>query len=973
MAELADNFNLVGRQQEQTELGQILERARRGQGGIVLLSGEAGVGKTRLAGDCLARSGLLTLYGLTNELTTPPYGPIRDILRAYLRLQSDGLAKLGKLSRFLTLLLPELGSPPANSDPTALFEAITSACEAIGQDRPTAFFLDDLQWADNATLELLPRLATFFVSKPLLLIGTYRSDEIPRGHPLRRLRNELRRARLLQEITVEPLTQEEIIDLATRLLGQTPGPALVRVLYERTEGLPLFVEEMVQALKASGQLENRYLQASQPEIDLKPGAEIPLPVTLRDAVLLQLDGLDKAALKLLEIASVIGQQFDLNLLIEIATGENGLDELFEHNLFVESKSGKANFRHALTREVVYREITWTQRRNLHRQVATRLEESGAHPSTIAGHWLAAQEIERTLDKLAIAAEMSGQVHAYQDAAVTAKQALNLWPEGFDELKRLALLNQLGHYAQLGGSLGDASQAWREAADGWRQLNEFRKGAEAERKLAGVYEVQGLWEKALAARTSAAQGFAESGLPAEAATDRLAAAAHLRSAGHFRPALELLEQASLEADQARRWDLKARIMGLEGNVIARTGQAETGVDLVRQGLELALEHNLTGPAAEIYQRLADSLEHGGEYSQAKATYLAAFDFCQANAIPETAQICMACLSVVLFQTGEWEKTITLCHSIQGTTQTTLHARAVANLTLGLVTVLRGQPNRARAFLIEAMGLARRIELVAVEMLSEWGLAMVEEQNGAAEVAVEHYLSIMNRWGEIEDRHYVIMPLRWAATFLANNRNEKETRAVANILAKIASDTAQPEALSALTHALGEIALLDGQSNQAIELFRQSLELLREVEEPFFYAVTQYRTALTLISTGEAQRGCEHLSSAYQTMRRLGARPFASLIGNELRLHTSATKTPKSTSPLKVPLKEISSRTEKGLLTNRQLEILKFLALGQTTPQIAQTLYLSPRTVEMHIGNIFTTLDSRTRVEAVRKATELGLLN
>jgi predicted ATPase len=229
---------LIGRQRELAELNQALAAAHHGAGGIMLLAGEAGVGKTRLLDACLAAGGLLALKGQTNEIATPPYGPIAAALRAYLRARPGGLADCGQLAPYLALLLPELGPPPKQTDPAVLVEAICQAFAAIGRMAPAVLVLDDLQWADNATLDLLPTLAAALAQERLLIVGTYRSDEIGRGHPLRRLRNDLRRARLLSEIVVGPLDRISTTILATRLLGQPPGPALAAALYERPRACP---------------------------------------------------------------------------------------------------------------------------------------------------------------------------------------------------------------------------------------------------------------------------------------------------------------------------------------------------------------------------------------------------------------------------------------------------------------------------------------------------------------------------------------------------------------------------------------------------------------------------------------------------------------------------------------------------------------------------------------------------------------
>lgn len=956
---MSDDDDLIGRRDEQAALDQALAATYHGTAGIVLLAGEAGVGKTRLLEACLARTDLLVLKGQANEVATPPYGPIAAALRAYLRARPGGLAACGPLAPYLAMLLPELGVPPDHTDPAVLIEAICQAFAAIARTTPVVLVLDDLQWADNATLELVPTMANALAQERLLIVGTYRNNEVPRGHPVRRLRNDLRRAKLLREITVEPLDQAGTSALAARVWGQPPGPALAAAFYARTEGVPLFVEELAGVLA----LQNR-LRPSEAGIELAGGAALPIPDTLRDAVLLRLDGLPEPALRLLQLAAVAGREFDLALVADLAGSTGGFDALIERGLLVEVESGRAAFRHTLTRESVYGDISWVQRRALHHQIAEHLEAESAAPLAIAQHWLDAKEPDRARTVLLLTAEHACAIHAYRDAADAAQRALELWPDGAEESRRLAALDQLGHCAQLCGLLAEAARAWREVADGWRQHGNLPAWAQAERKLANVAELQGHWERALEARQASAQAFIASGLPAEAATERLLAAGHLRSAGRYRTALELLVCAAEEAAQASRPDLQARIMGLQGSAHARLGHTEQGLALVQRGLALALEHNLTGAAAEIYQRLADALEHSGDYTGAKATYLRAFDFCQANAIPATVQLCVACLTAVLRQTGEWERARTLCREVLASQHSSLHARAVASCMLGSLYVQCGQPRHGRSLLLESAALAHQIELAAVELLAAWGLALLDELNGANDAAAERCRFMLSRWEQIEDCHYAVPPLRWAVSFFATTHAAADARACANALARIASATGQPEALSALAHALGELALLDGDARQAVQQFDQALDLLRDAAIPYCHAATQLRAGVACAAADQRDAAIAHMTNAYRTARKLGARPLATRIAHALaalgetlveRLGPGAV-----------------GRFRSGDLTRRQREILQFVAQGQTNAEIAHALVLSPRTVEMHVTNMLATLDSRSRADAVRRAIELGLL-
>jgi tetratricopeptide (TPR) repeat protein len=220
---------------------------------------------------------------------------------------------------------------------------------------------------------------------------------------------------------------------------------------------------------------------------------------------------------------------------------------------------------------------------------------------------------------------------------------------------------------------------------------------AQRRLAAVLELQGRWQEALSTREQAASAFTAAGLPADAAAERIASAAHLRSAGSFRAAISLLQIAGEQAREAHRVDLEARILGQEGNARARMGEGPVGVDQVRSGLAMALEHGLTGAAAEIYQRLADALEHTGDYAAAKETYDEAFSFCSTNALEPTAQLCLACLTAVLRQSGDWDRAAALCRQVIASTEATMHARTVATGMLGSILGMRGQSKRARPLL------------------------------------------------------------------------------------------------------------------------------------------------------------------------------------------------------------------------------------------------------------------------------------
>ena len=160
-------MELVGRQREQAALGNAIAVAAEADGGILLVAGEGGVGKTALVESALAEDGVLVLRGAADQRAVRPYAPVVAALRGYRRAVPDGLAGSGPLSEHLALILPELGSPPPDTDQATLFEAVANLFEQIAHRQPTVVFLDDLQWVDAATAELLLQLDRTLEAAPV--------------------------------------------------------------------------------------------------------------------------------------------------------------------------------------------------------------------------------------------------------------------------------------------------------------------------------------------------------------------------------------------------------------------------------------------------------------------------------------------------------------------------------------------------------------------------------------------------------------------------------------------------------------------------------------------------------------------------------------------------------------------------------------------------------------------------------------
>jgi DNA-binding CsgD family transcriptional regulator len=938
---------LLGRDADLSRLAQAVDRARQGSGSMLLLSGEAGVGKTRLAEEAAASSGALVLRGAASSTAVSPYGPVVAALRAYLRLRPGAFAGLGALRAHLALLLPEVGEQAPAGDRATIFESIRAALVLVAEEQPVFVFLDDLQWSDEATLDLLAGLAPALGELPAVVLGAYRSDGLARDHKLRWLRVELRRGGNLHELTPVPLDLGETAELLASLLPGRPSPTLARALQDRTQGLPFFVEELARALVVSGRL-----QAGSRGLELGGDEDVPAPDTVRDAVLMSAGALSDDARAAVEAAAVAGQRFDLHLVGRLAS-EDGLGELLRHGVLREDADGHAAFRHALSWEAFYADVPWLRRRALHRALAEALEASGGTAMELATHWLGARDATRAREALVRAARESEALYAYRDATAAGRQALELWPGDEEPVERIEVLERYARCAELAGELPEAVKAWRELSAVRSARGERLGFADAQRRLAAAYELKGEREAAFGAHRVAAETFSEGGRPADAAVERLAMANHRRVGADYSEAMELARLAVAEADRAGRADLQARALGLEGVARAKRGEFEAGLDTVRSGLAVALAGDLTAVAAELYQRLGLVLYDSADYRRAEEALDTALGLCRLDGDEGTETACVTCLVYVLRERGEWSRAGAMGRELIAAGSSAWVAQGI----VGTIHGFQGKFTAARRMLVTSLATSEPLGHYHMWTDSIASLAYVAAAEGAPDEAAEHVRKLLERWDASEDHHFAIWGLQWASGFLAGRGDRAGAHGCAEALSRIASTTGHPYALAALARAIGETALLEGDADTAAEQLGRAVEIHRGLDVPFERAQMELRAGVALAAAGDREAALERLGGAYRTARKLGARPLASEAASEVaRLGGS-----------------VSRRVgEDSGLTRRELEVVRLISVGRSNRDVAQELFLSPRTVDMHVRHILRKLDCHSRGEAAHRAHELGLL-
>jgi len=906
----------------------------------VLVSGEAGVGKSRLVADALRGWPSRVLRG-----TAVP-----------------GCRSYEPLSNAVLALREELGEPGAQSDPPPLGEWLAGALRSLARREPVVLVLEDLHVADAATVDLLPPLVAMAGCEPLLVVATFRSDQLSRRHPLRRTRAELRRAGALTEVPLRPLDRDQTSELLAGLLGAPAAADLVDAVDRRAEGLPFFVEELVAGLEDAGGLVHR-----DGTVGLAESAQLWVPESVTDAVLARTAELRESAGEAVELAAVLGVRVHLPTLAALVSPE-AVDELLDAGLLAEEEASGdgelAAFRHALVQEALYRAVPWARRRSHHGRVAAHLAEQGWDSEAVADHWIAAHEQSRARPLLLAAAQRSCSLHAYRDATRLVGRALEIWPEQVDPEGRTEALERLAECAELCGEHQAASEAWSEVARLRQSAGEVPAVAVAHRRLATALEMLGDLPRAIAAREAAAAEFAEVGQRLDAVEERLVLAEHLTSAAHNTRALEHAVAATADTVSLGRADLRARALAMEGSIRAAMGEGAKGVEMARQGLALALAGQLFEPAGEAYLHFATALLFATEYGDAADAYGSAFELCQTHQISDLAQGCSACLAVVLRLKGDWDRALATAADVLAVEGSPEPARMIAQEEVGLISALRGDVRRARGPLRRAVSFGRAHGIFGVEVGAIWGLAAVADLDDDLAAASATISTLLTRCDAKEEQHFALPALRWASTYLAEHGDTERAEQCHRLLATAATRDSSPKVLSALAHAGAELLWAGGDAAQAAGQFQRAVELLGGIAAPYDTALSRLRCGAALAALGERQAGAETVADAYHGARRLGAQPL---------VRSCVVQLAAMGEPVDQRLGRVAARAlEPAGVTRREKQVLRLLGNGLTNRQIAAELFLSSRTVDMHVRNVFTKLGCTSRLAAVQRGVELGLI-
>ncbi|HLJ81534.1 MAG TPA: AAA family ATPase, partial [Ktedonobacterales bacterium] len=487
---------LVGRAAHLEALRRLLDAANGRNGQMALISGEAGVGKSRLTAEIAAKAmteGFFVLQGRCFEQdASSPYAPLIDLLRSQFASHTlpARVADLEPAARELLLLLPGIFPPPRDLvmepaiDPEAhqqrLVAALSHHLFGLADHQPLLLVLEDLQWSDDASLEILLHLTRLSTARPICLLATYRSDDA--GTRLQHWLAQIDRERAALELRLERLTADEVAEMLKAIftLDRPARPEFVETLYALTEGNPFFIEEVLTALIAEGGI---FYGTSG--WDRKPLSGLRIPRSVQDAVRQRVERLSEGAKQALMLAAVIGRRFDYPLLgalthLDDPALMHAVKELIGAQLVVEETADQFAFRHALTRQAVYADLLARERRSFHRTVAELIESQYPGDAQerrlgeLAYHYTEAQVWTKALTYARRAGDQARMLYAPQAAveqytrALMAAEHVSLAPAGDLHLARAASFELLGNLAAARSDYADALRLARRRQDAQAQ-------------------------------------------------------------------------------------------------------------------------------------------------------------------------------------------------------------------------------------------------------------------------------------------------------------------------------------------------------------------------------------------------------------------------------------------------------------------------------------------------------------------------
>ncbi|MDQ1459243.1 MAG: hypothetical protein QOI08_727 [Actinomycetota bacterium] len=976
---------LVGRTDELAVLERAFERLSETGPAAVLVAGEAGVGKSRVVEEAVIRfaaQGAGVLSGSCVQLVGEAiaFAPLAGALRELVQMTDAATldAYLGVARDDLGRLVPELltAGSTATSDATStsrMFEMLLGVFERAAADRSLVLVIEDLHWADRSTLDFLLFLLRTLRAARVLVVATYRSDELDRQHPLRAVLGELERQRAIETIALRRFDRDEVGAQLESMLSARPDRSFVEEVFDRSGGNAFLVEEL----------------ASTQSLTDGAGGGGGL-AGLRNVLLARVERLEPRTQQLLRVMATAGNQVSHRLVAAVA----GLDDLdlddalrdaVEHHVLMVDEGGQGyNFRHDLVRSAIYDEVLPGTRVRLHTAYADALERdrtlgknAAVVASAIALHRYAAHDLPRALVGAIDATHEASRSYAHAEALGHLERALEIWgavPDasaltGIDEM---AVMELAVDEAFRAGEVHRGVMLVDQALD---QIDEQREPARAallhERRarLLRVAMQEGMVQEA-------ERGVALVPEPSPERALLLGTLAQCLFIEHGFGGFESRRVAEEAVEVARAVDspslLVSPLISL-GTVLTFVGEHDRGIASLQEALALATELHDDEGRMRSTVNLSDAYDALGRLEEAIAAARDGIATARAVGLASMFGALLATnLGESLVKIGEWDEAQQELEGALGYAASGL-AEIWVRSSLAELAIARGSFDVAREHIEVVRTQAAHLEPTQDAIL----LAQIRTQLAHAEGHLDVAGALVSE--ALESVAEQEVPSRYAMTLVcaglaveadvAEQARERSQEVGPDNRARQASlsravdampvDRNDERAHRALARA--ELARVNGVSTA--EAWRATVDAWRLARDARFLAYSLYRLAQMQIAEGDREPAAASLTEAHGFASQLRAKPLQhdiEALARRARIDMAGTTR-----------KSAGDGVGALGLTDREMQVLRHLAAGRSNAEIATALFISPKTASVHVSNIFTKIGVRNRTEAAAIAHELGV--
>ncbi|KUM91519.1 hypothetical protein AQI88_36725 [Streptomyces cellostaticus] len=1000
----------VGRTDELDTLSDALARAEAGEPQALLLGGEAGVGKTRLVEEFATAAGrrdAVVAVGGCVEIGADglPFAPFSTALRALRDALPEEFAAAGAgQEEELARLLPELGEATSSRHDeqgiARLFELTVRLLERVAAEHPVVLVLEDLHWADASTRHLLAYLFRTLRTGRLLVLATYRSDDIHRRHPLRPLLAELDRLRTVRRLELARFTREEVARQIAGILAAEPDPAQVDDIFERSDGNAFFVEELAVAACE--------------------GCCTGLTDSLRDLLLVRVETLPESAQRVARVVAEGGSTVEYRLIAAVARlTEDDLIEALRAavgaNILTVTPDGDGyRFRHALVREAVADDLLPGERSRLNRRYAEALEAdpalvpADAHMMRLASYWYHAHDAARALPAVLDASVVARRRHAYSEQLRLLERAMELWDSAPEEV-RCALRpfdctevppscgrDQATTPLRYLDLMAEASVAGRFGGERERALKIIKRALrlledEPDPLRAAWFWVQRSHLVQAQARGDGWQELATAqelvrGLPpSEVHAEVLAHVASWRMLHQPGPdAFAAAERAVQYARMvgAREIELHARLT--LGGLMIDAGDTESGFAEMFHVKEDALREGVRGVAGRAFVNLPSALQAVGRSRESVPLLREGIAFTRRFGLVDTEAWVWGNFSDSLYALGQWDEAADAAANALRTRHS-VKPQGSGALRLAHLALARGELADAARHLATAGARygshdptpqqSLRVARVAI------GVAAAEGRIHDARAELSRALDS----GFPPGTHRYAWPLLLAAATAEADARALPAAAAdrAGILDRL-HETVRKLTIGAPLWGAYE-RWIRAELHRAVgtdtpDTWSEVVTAFECLDRPYDLARVRHRLAQALLTEGgedERDRAVELLRLAGAVADHLGARPLADAVARLARRARLTLTLPharlRSRGGTPIPRQALipADPAEALGLTSRERDVLRLVSAGRTNRQIAEELFISPKTASVHVSNILSKLGVSGRGEAAAVAHRLGL--